>query len=103
LSKLCLKDNKLATAEAGEALGEALKGNMVLKELDVSDNALRHAYEGDTECFDGADGPGFAKAISKGLSSNGALIKLDISRNFIGAEQSEDLQRICVASGIELA
>jgi hypothetical protein len=31
------------------------------------------------------------------------LIKLDISSNAIGAEQEEDLQRICVASGIELA
>jgi Ran GTPase-activating protein (RanGAP) involved in mRNA processing and transport len=38
LYKLILKDNRLATAEAGEALGEALKGNTVLKELDVSGN-----------------------------------------------------------------
>jgi hypothetical protein len=34
---------------------------------------------------------------------NGALIKLDISSNYIGGEQEGDLQRICVASGIELA
>jgi hypothetical protein len=33
----------------------------------------------------------------------GALTKLDISRNHIGAEQKEGLQRICVAGGIELA
>jgi hypothetical protein len=33
----------------------------------------------------------------------GALIKLDISSNRIGAEQEQDLQRICVAGGIELA
>jgi hypothetical protein len=32
----------------------------------------------------------------------GALIKLDISNNGIGAEQEGGLQRICVASGIEL-
>jgi hypothetical protein len=31
------------------------------------------------------------------------LIKLDISFNHIGAEQERDLQRICVAGGIELA
>jgi hypothetical protein len=37
------------------------------------------------------------------LPDKGALIKLDISSNDIGAEQEEDLQRICVASGIELA
>jgi hypothetical protein len=33
----------------------------------------------------------------------GALIKIDISNNHIGAEQERDLQRICVAGGIELA
>jgi hypothetical protein len=33
----------------------------------------------------------------------GALTKLDISRNYIGAEQEGGLQRICVAGGIELA
>jgi hypothetical protein len=31
------------------------------------------------------------------------LVKLDISSNVIGAEQEEDLQRISVASDIELA
>jgi hypothetical protein len=31
------------------------------------------------------------------------MIKLDISSNYIGAEQERDLQHICVASGIELA
>jgi hypothetical protein len=34
---------------------------------------------------------------------NGALIRLDISNNAIGAEQKERLERICVASGIDLA
>jgi hypothetical protein len=34
---------------------------------------------------------------------NSRLIKLDISSNAIGAEQEGGLQRICVASGIELA
>jgi hypothetical protein len=33
---------------------------------------------------------------------NGALAKLDISCNCIGAEQEGDLQRICAAGGIEL-
>jgi hypothetical protein len=32
-----------------------------------------------------------------------ALIKLDISSNQIGREEEQDLQRICVAGGIELA
>jgi hypothetical protein len=34
--------------------------------------------------------------------AKGALIKLDISMNNIRAEQKGDLQRICVASGVEL-
>jgi hypothetical protein len=37
------------------------------------------------------------------LEGNGALTKLDISSNHIGAEQEGGLQRICVAGGIELA
>ena len=37
------------------------------------------------------------------IVDNGALTKLDISGNGIGAEQEGGLQRICVASGIELA
>jgi hypothetical protein len=159
LYQLILKDNRLATAEAGVALGEALKCNTVLKELDISGNCWDDTahYFGDK-----GDGPGFAKGISKGLSGNGALsklifggdryigdghkwvtpepatlglgmaevdlsnkglqtagaiivaawishrdkgalIKLDISGNAIGAEQERDLQRICVANGIELA
>jgi hypothetical protein len=36
-------------------------------------------------------------------TGNGALIKLDISNNCIGAEQKGGVQRICVASGIDLA
>jgi hypothetical protein len=44
-----------------------------------------------------------ALVVAGYLDGNGALIKLDISKNCIGAEQKEDLQRICVASGIDLA
>jgi hypothetical protein len=33
----------------------------------------------------------------------GALTKLDISNNYIGAEQEGTFQRICMAGGIELA
>jgi hypothetical protein len=35
--------------------------------------------------------------------AKGALIKLDIGSNSIAAKQEGDLQRICMASGIELA
>jgi hypothetical protein len=44
-----------------------------------------------------------AIAIANAIKDMGALIKLDISRNGIGAEQEGGLQRICVAGGIELA
>jgi hypothetical protein len=42
-------------------------------------------------------------AIANAIPDMGALIKLDVSNNHIGAEQEGGLQRICVASGIELA
>ena len=42
-------------------------------------------------------------AFADAINDMGALIKLDISSNYIGAEQEGDLQRICMASGIELA
>jgi hypothetical protein len=42
-------------------------------------------------------------ALAGAIKDMGALIKLDISNNQIGAAQERDLQRICVAGGIELA
>jgi hypothetical protein len=42
-------------------------------------------------------------ALAEAIPDMGALIKFDISDNHIGAEQEQDLQRICVAGGIELA
>jgi hypothetical protein len=158
LTKLTLKDNRLATAEAGKILSDMLAANTVLKELDVSSNCWDLKRRGGGQA--GGDGPEFAKEISKGLSDNGtltsldissnnliggkgtggfetvaaeysdesdeeeeimepdfsgiiaianaipdmgALIKLNIGSNHIGAEQERDLQRICVAGGIELA
>jgi hypothetical protein len=100
LTKLILKDNRLATAEAGKILSDMLAANTVLKELDVSSNCWDVEFVWDQA---GGNGPDFAREISKGLSDNGALIKLDISSNAIGAAQEGDLQHIYVASGIELA
>jgi hypothetical protein len=98
LTELILKDNKLLTAEAGKVLSDMLATNTVLKVLDLSSNNWER-YDGELM----GDGPGFAKELAVGISDNGALIKLDISKNHIGAEQERDLQRICVAGGIELA
>jgi hypothetical protein len=47
-------------------------------------------------------GPIGTIAIANAIPGMGALIKLDINDNRIGAEQEEGLQRICVASGIKL-
>jgi Ran GTPase-activating protein (RanGAP) involved in mRNA processing and transport len=80
LSVLSLKSNKLGTKEAGEALGVMLKGNSLLKELDLSDNWV---YGGDTA--------GFAQGISKGLPGNGALLHFDISNNDIRAKGGKAL------------
>jgi hypothetical protein len=41
-------------------------------------------------------------AIANAIPGMRALIKLDISSNDIGGEQEGELQRVCVASGIEL-
>jgi hypothetical protein len=92
---LSLKKNSLGTKEAGKVLGEMLKVNSLLKELDLSDNYVFPS--------NGGDAPGFAQELALGIKDNGALTKLDISNNFIGAKQEGSLQRICVASGIELA
>jgi hypothetical protein len=81
LTKLVLEDNKLATSEAGEALGEALKGNTVLKELDISSNNWNAR-----SCEPQPDGPGFANAISKGLAGNGAMTSLSLASNGLGIE-----------------
>jgi Ran GTPase-activating protein (RanGAP) involved in mRNA processing and transport len=62
LEKLLMAKNKLATKEAGEALGQALAKNSVLKELDVSDNWVSHAAEA-----------GFAKGITTGIKHHRAL------------------------------
>jgi hypothetical protein len=73
-----LKDNKLATKEAGKALAAALAGNSVLTELDVSSNNW-YNHEGDK-----GDGAGFAQELAAGIKDNGALLCLDMSSNNIG-------------------
>jgi hypothetical protein len=76
-----------ASKIALDALGEALKGNTSITELNMSTNKIK-----------GKD----VQGLATGIKDNGALIKLDISSNSIVAAQGEDLQRICAAGGIEL-
>jgi Leucine-rich repeat (LRR) protein len=62
---LSLKENGLGTTEAGKVLGEMLKANSVLKELDLSSNYVRPDY--------GGDAPGFAQELAVGIKDNAAL------------------------------
>ena len=86
MTKLSIANNMLATKSnakaAGEALGEMLKGSVILKELDVSGNAASGWA---------TDGPSFAAGISQGLSDNRAMTKFDISSNAIRAEGGKAL------------
>jgi hypothetical protein len=68
---LSLKKNSLGTKEVGKALGEMLKVNSVLKELDLSGNEVFS--------WDGGDAPGFAQELALGIKDNRALTSLDIS------------------------
>jgi Ran GTPase-activating protein (RanGAP) involved in mRNA processing and transport len=88
LSVLSLKDNKLGTKEAGEVLGKMLKGNSVLKELDLSKNWVHELDDGDA--------PGFSKGISKGLAGNGALTSLHVGQNHIPAEEMRKIMTIAM-------
>jgi Leucine-rich repeat (LRR) protein len=81
LSTLRLKDNQLATKEAGKALAAALAGNSVLTELDVSSN--NWYYNSGNK----GDGAGFAQELAAGIKDMGALSKLVMRQNDIhGAE-----------------
>jgi hypothetical protein len=69
-----MSKNHIKGAEAGKALGDALAGNTVLKELDLSgENWIYHNMD-----------LGFVKAFTPGLSDNGALYSLDLSHNSLG-------------------
>jgi hypothetical protein len=61
-----------------------LKGNSVLKELDLSSNTG----------FGGSDGPGFAQELALGIKDNGALSVASVMGNKIGKEQLARLQEI---------
>jgi hypothetical protein len=95
LSKLVMRQNNIHGAEAGKAFAVMLAQNTVLKELDLSSQKFRG-------CGDALDAA-FANEFVVGISDNGALTKLDISRNRILSEQEGGFQRICAANGIEFA
>jgi hypothetical protein len=93
--KLDISDNYLR-ALGTAALAKSLQRNTTLTTLNAASNQMT---------VDGArnDDTSGVVCLSAAIRDNQALIKLDIGSNHIGAEQERDLQRICVAGGIELA
>eukprot|EP00935_MAST-01C_sp_MAST-1C-sp1_P002202 g2202.t1 len=73
MMSLNISNNEMATKEAGKALADALAGNSVLKELDVSAN-----LDGYNANCTKTDGPGFAQELAIFLSTNGALTSLNL-------------------------
>jgi hypothetical protein len=67
LTSLNMSKNGLLSKEGGTVLGEMLKGNTLLKELDVS-----------------SSGSGFAKELAVGIKDNGAMTSLNLADNSIG-------------------
>jgi hypothetical protein len=61
-----MSKNGLLSKEGGTVLGEMLKGNTLLRELDVSSS-------GEGMPSSKRDGPGFAKELAVGIMANGAL------------------------------
>ena len=71
--KLLMGANGFKGAYVGKALGDAIAANTVLKELDIS---------GGTYWPEQCD-LAFVKEFSVGLGANGALVKFDISNNWL--------------------
>ena len=80
LVKLLMGANSFKGIEAGKALGDAMAVNTVLKELDISGG------EYGKKC-DAA----FIKGFSPGLGANGALMSVNLLKNYIGVEQANIL------------
>jgi hypothetical protein len=109
---------KMDGAEDAIMLAAEVVDNRALTSLNLSSNGLtrgtlkaehRNDYEkthgakwGSKDYHFESDLQGII-ALVTAIPDMGALIKLDISKNFIGAEQKGSLQRMCVASGIDLA
>jgi hypothetical protein len=85
MTKLNLSRNEIQGAEAGKALGDAIKGNTVLKELDISGDSYNKC---DVE---------FVKPFAVGLHDNGAILSVNLLKNSIGVGQAKDLVAILKA------
>ena len=79
LTSLNVSSNSIKGAEAGNALGNALAANTVLKQLDLSKND---------------SGAEFANEFAVGLGANGAMVSIDMLDNSISAGQAHNLVAI---------
>jgi hypothetical protein len=82
-----MSKNGLLSKDGGTVLGEMLKVNTVLKELDVSSS-------GDGMPYGTSDGPGFAKELAVGIKGNGAISSINLLKNEIPVEQAQELVKI---------
>jgi Ran GTPase-activating protein (RanGAP) involved in mRNA processing and transport len=87
LSVLSLKSNGLLNKESGKALADALKGNSILTELDISNNY--DLYNSSSK-----DGSGFAQELAAGIRESGAISSVNLLMNGIGADQAHNLASI---------
>ena len=102
LTSLDISNNSIGP-EGGKVLGDSLKNNTVMTELDISSNYLRLAeWESTTSLVDGmVDGMveehklqhdlSGVNAISNAMSTMGALAKFSISFNYLRAEGGKAL------------
>jgi hypothetical protein len=92
-----LKNNRLATKEAGGALATALAANSVLKELDLSSNAWAYSDYDHVH----ADGAGFAQELAVGMRDNRALSSLSLNWNgLLIKESGEALAGVLKANSV---
>ena len=82
-------------AAGGKALAGALKGNNVMRELNISSNYLGYNSNRDS------DMSGII-AISNAIPTMGALASLDLSQNGISESESSRIKEACEAKSISL-
>jgi hypothetical protein len=82
LMSLNMSKNRIKGAEAGKAIGGALAGNTVLKELDLSGEQFHPMHNMDI---------GFVRAFAPGLSDNRAMTSLNRASNELGVEGAKIL------------
>jgi hypothetical protein len=98
LSKLDMSENAILTKEGGKILGDMLKANSVLKEL----NASKSWMGLDQHQRQKPDGTGFIIALANGINGNGALTSLNLSNNKTATKEAGEAMREMLRSNTAL-